>query len=203
MLVSGGGSYTWFCYVRCSTHAADIATTPKQHNNTTAIFDEDLKLVLEHAHKLLGSMRGICMWRRFYKAASGCVELAQLISQAMWFAQDPLYQLPYITKRDLKNSQMKKLKMHTIDGFRVAPYDKREKALERTKEEWDELNHVLDALPNIQLSQHAEVQDEEGIYEGDLVHIKVTHFTSTSSTARWLRRATLQTHLLTYTSTHF
>lgn len=133
----------------------------------------DLKVLLKDAHRFLNVMTTVCVARKYVKASMACIELSQMLSQAMWPTFSPLLQLPFLTQREIRLAGKKRL--DTLENFKAASQETREKVYkDHTKEEWEKINKVCDMLPDMKMDAIAGVEDEEGIFEGDFVCITIT-----------------------------
>mmetsp|Transcript_21708 Transcript_21708/g.43072 ORF Transcript_21708/g.43072 Transcript_21708/m.43072 type:complete len:757 (+) Transcript_21708:35-2305(+) len=140
------------------------------------VLQVDLKLILQHSHRLLGVMYDVSMSKKFFKPANSCVELMQLITQAMWFEDNPLLQLPFLTEKDIHQQKgNKKSGIYTLDKFKLADTEKRKAVFNRIEDQkWDEIARVANMIPDMKLDAKCECEGEEGIYENDIVMITVT-----------------------------
>lgn len=137
------------------------------------ILQPDLKLLLTESHRLLSGLFQIAITRKFVKASMGCVELMQMITQAMWPSASPLLQVPFLTAKEIRMANRKK--MDTMEGFKAADREKRAKVYpDHSEEEWRKIDEVCARIPDLALDCSCAVDDEEGIYENDIVTIKVT-----------------------------
>lgn len=137
------------------------------------ILQGDLKVLLKDAHRLLGVMYDVAMGKQFFKPANGCIELMQNLTQAMWFNENPLHQIPFLSSKEIRMSQRKNL--HTLDRFKTATMEKKQKVFSTPDEnQWVEIERVANELPDMQLDYNCVCEDEEGIYENDIVKLTVT-----------------------------
>lgn len=133
----------------------------------------DMALILQDAHRLLGALFSICLARKFVKAIMGCIELMQMITQAMAPGSSPLLQLPFLTSKEIRLAGKKRL--DTLEAFRAADDEKRQKIYPgHSDAEWKRIKEVCDRLPDLAMECHTAVDGEDGIFEGDLVTIRVT-----------------------------
>jgi translocation protein SEC63 len=133
----------------------------------------DLALLLQDAHRLLGALFSICLARKFVKATMGCIELMQMITQALAPNSSPLLQIPFLTSKEIRLAGKKR--MDSLETFRAAEDEKRMKVYSgHTETEWKRIKEVCDRLPDLAMECHTSVDGEDGIFEGDLVTIRVT-----------------------------
>jgi len=138
-----------------------------------AVLQEDLKILLKDAHRLLGVMYDVAMARKYFKPANGCIELMQLLTQAIWFNENPLHQLPFLTSKEIRMSQRKNL--HSLDRFKAATLEKKMKTFSSPSEgQWKEIERVANELPDMKMEHTCVCEDEEGVYEDDIVTLTVT-----------------------------
>jgi len=164
------------------THASKLEYVDRAHVLTLAYLlrvpipdslQGELALILQDAHRLLGALFQICLARKFVKATMGCIELMQMITQAMAPNSSPLLQVPFLTSKEIRLAAKKK--MDTLEAFRAADDEKRMKVYPgHTEAEWKRIKEVCDRIPDLALECQSSVDGEEGIFEGDLVTIRVT-----------------------------
>ena len=142
--------------------------------------------LLKQAHPLLNCMLDVCVSPQpammggervmapSHKVvpALGVVDLMQMITQAMWIHDSPLRQLPHITDDVLKALLKKNIK--SVHAVRKMDADKRAKILpDLTASQWEEIDAVCSLMPNLMLDVETGVEDEEDVYEGDIVRVRV------------------------------
>jgi hypothetical protein len=103
----------------------------------------------------------------------GCIELMQMMTQAMAPNSSPLLQVPFLTSKEIRLAGKKKL--DTLEAFRAAEDEKKMKIYSgHSDPEWKRIREVCDRLPDLAMECHTSVDGEAGIFEGDLVTIRVT-----------------------------
>jgi len=119
-----------------------------------------------------GVMFTVCLAKKHVKASLACVELMQMMTQAMWPAVSPMLQIPYLTQKEIRLAGKKRL--DTLDAFRTSEVEKKRKLYpDHTDAQWDKIDKVCANLPDMKLDCQAACEDEEGIFEGDIVTITV------------------------------
>ena len=104
--------------------------------------------------------------------ALGVVDLMQMTTQALWVHDAPLKQLPYMDDDALKALSKKNIK--TVHAVRKMDPEKRAKVLpDLTPAQWEEIEAVCSLMPNVTLDVEAGVEDEEDVFEGDIVRVRV------------------------------
>jgi len=104
--------------------------------------------------------------------------LMQVLTQSLFFSDDPLQQLPILTNRELSKFRKKNIK--TLLAFKKTPRAEKAKICpDITPEDWDTIEQASNLLPSVDVKCKIGVEDEEGIYEGDMVKvdIKMTRMT--------------------------
>ena len=75
-----------------------------------AVLQEDLKVILQNAPKLLETMFDITLSKKFFIPSRSSIELTQLLAQGLWLHQSPFLQLPFLTEETLKPFSRKGIK---------------------------------------------------------------------------------------------
>merc|ERR1711871_412627 len=68
----------------------------------------DMKVVLEHAHRLLNAMLNICLENRYVTVSVNVIEFSQQLTQALWFHETTLLQLPHVSEKHLRFCRSRK-----------------------------------------------------------------------------------------------
>lgn len=145
---------------------------------------EYLDHILRNCHRLMAVMLDItAAKRRYYKLipVRCLMELSQHIVQAVYFDQSSLYQLPHMSPdivKELKRVKKGRTPVSSSEALRMLSKEDRRELLQfgLTDKQWEEIDNVLDSMPDPQLDVTWEVEDEKGLYDGD--YVKVTLFAS-------------------------
>jgi len=136
---------------------------------------EEQESVIEYALRLLGGILQISVAHSWLDVTMNCIELGQLIVQAMPPHQNALFQLPYITPEIIKHCETKKRSITTIkDLLNLSEEDRR--SLLRTLED-DQYNEVVEVaksfprikVTNVEFKVLGEREDEAAIAPGVFV----------------------------------
>ena len=142
--------------------------------------------LLKQAHPLLNCMLDVCVSpqpvlvngeRKMAPSnklipALGTVDLMQMITQAMWVHDSPLKQLPHIDDDAIKSLHKKNIR--SVHAVRKMDAEKRAKVLpDLTPAQWEEIDAVCSLMPNVTMEVEAGVEDEEDVFEGDIVRVRV------------------------------
>lgn len=141
---------------------------------------DDLDFLLKDAHKFLGVMMELALQRGFVRTVFGVFDLMQLVTQGLFTHDSPLLQLPHLTAEDCRKLNRKNIKTphHILKmlgaGAPAGGADKLAKILpDITPKQWADIRSVAELIPDVELTHSYSVEDEEGLYEGDLVTLKV------------------------------
>lgn len=137
--------------------------------------------ILRNCHRLMAVMLDItAAKRRFYKLVPvRCLmELSQHIVQAVYFDESSLYQLPHMTPdivKELKRVKKGRNPINSSEALRGLSKEDRRDLLQfgLTDKQWDEIDSVLENMPDPQIDATWEVEDEKGLYDGDYVKVTV------------------------------
>jgi translocation protein SEC63 len=136
---------------------------------------EEQEAVIENALRLLGGVLQISVAHSWLDVTINCIELGQLIIQAMPPYQHALFQLPYINPEIIKHCDTKKRKINTItDLLNLSDEDRR--SLLRTLDD-DQYNKVVEVaksfprikVTNVEFKVLGEREDEAAIAPGVFV----------------------------------
>ena len=146
-----------------------------------------LRHMLKRAHPLLQCMLDVCVMPQPVMGpdgiprqspstkivpALGVVDLMQMVTQSLWVHENPLKQLPHIGEDEVR-ALMKK-NVRSIVAVTKMDDEKRQKVLpELTAEQWKEIDAVCACMPDVRVDVTAGVEDEEDVYEGDIVRVHV------------------------------
>jgi len=136
---------------------------------------EEQESVVEYALRLLGGILQISVAHSWLDVTTNCIELGQLIVQAMPPHQNALFQLPYITPEIIKHCETKKRSITSIsDLLNLSEEDR--KSLLRTldDEQYDKVMEVAKSFPrvkvtNVEFKVLGEREDEAAIAPGVFV----------------------------------
>ena len=104
--------------------------------------------------------------------ALGVVDLMQMVTQALWVHETPLKQLPHVGEEEVR--QLMKKNVRSIVAVTKMDEEKRAKVLpELTAQQWRDIDAVCACLPDVRVDVQAGVEDEEDVYEGDIVRVHV------------------------------
>jgi len=136
---------------------------------------EEQESVVEYALRLLGGILQISVAHSWLDVTTNCIELGQLIVQAMPPHQNALFQLPYITPEIIKHCETKKRSITTINDLLNLSEEDR-KSLLRTldDEQYDKVMEVAKSFPrikvtNVEFKVLGEREDEAAIAPGVFV----------------------------------
>lgn len=136
----------------------------------------DLKLLLSEAHRLCSVMFTLCVATKKTKASMACVDLMQMLTQAMWPTMSPLMQVPFLTQREIRMAGRVASKKHLkeFDAFRYTSLEDKKKIYgDHTVTEWTKMDKVVKTMPDMKMTVDTEVEGEKGVYEGDIVTVIV------------------------------
>lgn len=132
----------------------------------------DLNFVLKDAHRFLGTLIELSMAKGFTRTVFGIFDLMQLLSQGCFPHDSPLLQLPHLDATDIRKLASKNIK--TMHQLLKAPMPRLEKILpDFESQQWEEVRSTAELIPDVEMKHQYLVEDEEGLYEGDLVTLKV------------------------------
>lgn len=137
-----------------------------------------LESVLSKVHKLLMTAVDILFTpnhekRRWLRPGFACMELQQMVTQAMWGSDSPYMQIKHMDGVQVIAACARKWR--NFNEFRMDSAENRRKVLEKvlTPEQVKEAEANLAMLPNLVVTYKAEVDGEEGMYEGDIVKVTI------------------------------
>lgn len=137
---------------------------------------DDQQYILKQSHRLLDMMIEICAYRSFLRPMFAAMELCQNITQALGLFESPLYQLPYITRREVSGCLRHKSHVKTVEGlFRLPPKDRQRILKGLAPAEIDAIDAVARMMPVLDVNVNVEVEgeDDDHIYCGDIVTLKI------------------------------
>jgi len=132
----------------------------------------DLQKILKDAHRLLGVMMELAWARGFVQTVFGVFDLMQLLSQGLFAHDSPLLQLPHLTAADCRKLAHKNIR--TVHSLLKTPSEKLAKVLpDITPAQWESIRSVAELIPDVRVQCEHLVEGEEGLYEGDLVTVRI------------------------------
>lgn len=78
----------------------------------------DKYFIVERSIHIINGILDIALAHRWLQTSLRCMELSQLLVQAMWFQENPLVQLPYINQDVLKTMKLKRKNIRNIAQLR-------------------------------------------------------------------------------------
>jgi preprotein translocase subunit Sec63 len=138
----------------------------------------DADYVLSRSHHLLNGLLNICMEQRFVTSAMNVIECSQLLTQAMWFHENHLMQLPHFEQREIKQINRvvntAKSNSNVIEKVKELGMAKRREVLTHLSEEQHgDVDAFLAHFPETEITFNASVEDEEDVQEGDVLNLTV------------------------------
>jgi len=136
---------------------------------------EEQEAVIETALRLLGGVLQISVAHSWLDVTNNCIELGQLIVQAMPPHQHPLFQLPFIGPENIKHCDTKKRKINTIkDLLELSDEDRRSLLRTLEDDQYDKVVEVAKSFPRIKIAGVefkvlGEREDEAAIAPGVIV----------------------------------
>lgn len=136
---------------------------------------EEQEFVIETTLRLMGGILQISMAHSWLDVTTNCIELGQMIFQAMHPHEHALLQLPYINPEILKHCDTKKRKVNTITDLVSLSDDERRSLLRSlSDEEYTNLVSVAKSFPrikitNVEFKVMGEREDEAAIAPGVFV----------------------------------
>jgi len=133
----------------------------------------DLPKLLAPAHSLLNAMTEIAKAQHLAKPYNAAIELMQHLTQATWFGETDLLQLPYLGVPELVALSRKNVRV--MPQFRQLPEEEVRQVLGATLSEKQitEVLTVAKAIPSIDLDLKWHVPGADDICESDVVHIEL------------------------------
>ncbi|ORX79099.1 hypothetical protein BCR32DRAFT_281697 [Anaeromyces robustus] len=136
---------------------------------------EEQEAVIETALRLLGGILQIAVAHSWLDVTNNCIELGQLIVQAIPPHQHALFQLPFITPEIIKHCDTKKRKINTIkDLLDLSDEDRRSLLRTLDDEQYNKVVEVAKSFPrvkvtNVEFKVLGEREDEAAIAPGVFV----------------------------------
>ncbi|CAH1761399.1 12429_t:CDS:10 [Entrophospora sp. SA101] len=132
---------------------------------------KDRYFIIERSVHLVNGLLEIALAHRWLQTTIRCMELSQLLVQAMWINDNPLIQLPYITIDVLKAMKIKKKVIRNIGQFRNMNEEERRNLLKSLSDlEYGTVLHVANSYPILEIVQAVfKVTGDDIITPGSIV----------------------------------
>ncbi|CAI2175526.1 11208_t:CDS:10, partial [Funneliformis geosporum] len=138
--------------------------------------DEDLLkdkyFIVERSIHLINGILDIALAHRWLQTSLRCMELSQLLVQAMWFQENMLVQLPYINQDVLKTMKIKKKNIRNIAQLRDLSEEERNNVFKGSfsPSEYDSLMRIAKLYPLLQVDRaYFKVVGDKIITPGSIV----------------------------------
>lgn len=135
----------------------------------SAELQSDTEDILSKAIRLIQACVDVLSSNGWLSPALAAMELAQMVTQAMWNKDSYLKQLPHFTTEIVKRCTEKGV--DTVFDVMELEDDDRNKLLQLTDAQMGDVARFCNRYPNIELSY--EVQDKESIVSGQTVNVFV------------------------------
>nr|CAH7746700.1 unnamed protein product [Callosobruchus chinensis] len=129
----------------------------------------DTEIVLSKAIRLIQACVDVLSSNGWLSPAVAAMELAQMVTQAMWSKDSYLKQLPHFTNDVIKRCSDKGVE--TVFDIMELEDDDRSKLLQLTDSQMADVARFCNRYPNIELTY--EVMDKDRIHSGSSVHVGV------------------------------
>lgn len=129
----------------------------------------DTELILSKAIRLIQACVDVLSSNGWLSPAVAAMELAQMVTQAMWGKDSYLKQLPHFNAEIIKRCTEKKI--DTVFEIMELEDDDRIKLLKLTDEQMADVARFCNRYPNIEMS--FEVVDKDKINSGQTVNVAV------------------------------
>eukprot|EP00105_Crassostrea_gigas_P000987 XP_011412986.1 PREDICTED: U5 small nuclear ribonucleoprotein 200 kDa helicase [Crassostrea gigas] len=136
----------------------------------SAELQSDTEEILSKAIRLIQACVDVLSSNGWLSPALAAMELAQMVTQAMWGKDSYLKQLPHFSQDIIKRCQEKK--MESIFDIMEMEDDERNELLQLTEEQMADVARFCNKYPNIEMS--FDVQEKEGIHSGSPVNVLVS-----------------------------
>jgi len=136
----------------------------------SAELQSDTEDILSKAIRLIQACVDVLSSNGWLSPALAAMELAQMVTQAMWSKDSALKQLPHFTADIIKRCHDKKLE--SIFDVMEMEDDERNSLLELSESDMADVAQFCNRYPNIELTY--EVQDKEVIHSGSNINVTVT-----------------------------
>lgn len=136
----------------------------------SAELQSDTEEILSKAIRLIQACVDVLSSNGWLSPALAAMELAQMVTQAMWGKDSYLKQLPHFSQDIIKRCQEKK--MESIFDIMEMEDDERNELLQLTDEQMADVARFCNKYPNIEMS--FDVVEKEGIHSGSPVNVLVS-----------------------------
>lgn len=136
----------------------------------SAELQSDTEEILSKAIRLIQACVDVLSSNGWLSPALAAMELAQMVTQAMWGKDSYLKQLPHFSQDIIKRCQEKK--MESIFDIMEMEDDERNELLQLTEEQMADVARFCNKYPNIEMS--FDVQEKESIHSGSPVNVLVS-----------------------------
>lgn len=134
-----------------------------------AELQSDTELILGKAIRLIQACVDVLSSNGWLSPAVAAMELAQMVTQAMWSKDSYLKQLPHFTSDIIKRCQEKEIE--TVFDIMELEDDDRSKLLQLTEQQMADVARFCNRYPNIEMS--FEIVDKDKINSGSSVNVVV------------------------------
>ncbi|XP_008558910.1 U5 small nuclear ribonucleoprotein 200 kDa helicase [Microplitis demolitor] len=130
---------------------------------------KDTEYVLSKAIRLIQACVDVLSSSGWLAPAVAAMELAQMVTQAMWSKDSTLKQLPHFTAETVKRCMEKKIE--TVFDVMELDDDDRNRLLQMTDTQMMDIAKFCNRYPNIEMSY--DIEDKDKIHSGGTVNIVV------------------------------
>ncbi|CAG8601661.1 18742_t:CDS:10 [Dentiscutata erythropus] len=129
---------------------------------------------------LVTGLLEIALAHRWLQTSIRCMEVSQFLVQAMWFQDNPLIQLPYVTTEVFKIMKQRKKNIRSIVQLRKMKDDDIKNAIKLSNDsEYDILKNIANLYPIMQIDNaYFKVTGYEVITPGSLITLVIKNKTS-------------------------
>ncbi|CAG8545108.1 3927_t:CDS:10, partial [Cetraspora pellucida] len=147
-------------------------------------YEKNKYYIVEKSIHLVTGLLEIALAHRWLQTGMRCMEVSQMLVQAMWIHENPLVQLPFVTPEILKFMKIKKKNVRSIVQLRRMNDEEIKNIIKLSNDsEYDILKQIADAYPIMQIDDaYFKVTGYDVITPGSLVTlvIKVKYLDSAS-----------------------
>lgn len=134
-----------------------------------AEMQSDTELILGKAIRLIQACVDVLSSNGWLSPAVAAMELAQMVTQAMWSKDSYLKQLPHFSNEIIKRCQEKNIE--TVFDIMELEDEDRSRLLQLTDQQMADVARFCNRYPNIEMS--FEIVDKERIHSGSSVNVVV------------------------------
>ncbi|KAF0493523.1 Sec63-domain-containing protein [Gigaspora margarita] len=136
---------------------------------------KDKYFIIEKSIHLVTGLLEIALAHRWLQTSTRCMEVSQFLVQAMWFQDNPLVQLPFVTPEVLKIMKIKKKNIRSIVQLRKMNDDDIKNVIKLSNDsEYDILKKIANLYPIMHIDDaYFKVTGYEVITPGSLVTLVV------------------------------